>query len=126
VNHIVLNRALGGLEIDLPDLGNRGLGINRPLLDRLQRDESERSISHSRCGPALLFLRNNPRISSTGRVFSTASGVSHARRATWMPQRMLPSATHRMRIGRNRNHRAALVRGPCKGVAQVKAVRAGN
>src|SRR5678815_3330071 len=90
VDNIVLNRALGRLEVNPTDFGDRRLRIGRPLLDRPKRDEAERFISH--CRSALRFLRNNPRISYTGRVLSTASGGSHARRATWMPHRMLPSA----------------------------------
>ena len=43
------------------------------------------------------FFSTSARISSSGRVFSTASGVSHARRATCTPQRMLPSAITNVR-----------------------------
>src|SRR5436190_10694166 len=90
VNDIVLNRALRGLEINVPDFGQHSLCIRRrrPLSDRFQRYEAEWFVRQ----PVLLFLRKSARMSLSSRVFKTASGVSQARRATWMPHRTFPSA----------------------------------
>src|SRR5258705_13983537 len=62
VGDVVLDGALGGLEIDLANLGERRPGGLGALLDRLQRHEPERLIGHRPAsGGCVAAFRASPR-----------------------------------------------------------------